>query len=152
MKMNSEKKPTRLIKTDLIHGEVTDQILAAFYHVYNSMGVGFLEKVYENAMLIELRQRGIRAVSQFPISVTYNNEVVGEYYADLLVEEKVIVEIKAVRAFLDQHEAQLLNYLKATQYEVGLLLNFGPKPTYKRRAYDNVRKKDRPRMHLDERG
>ena len=122
------------------HSEITEQIIAAFYAVYNTLGYGFLEKVFENALVIELRRRGLRVVQQMPITVYYTGEVVGEYFADLLVADLIIVEIKAVKALLVEHEAQLLNYLKATPYEVGLLLNFGPKPEHKRRAFENTRK------------
>jgi len=125
------------------HAEVTGQILKAFYTVYNELGYGFLEKVYENAMAIELRKLGLSVVQQAPITVFYDGHIVGEYSADLLVEDKVIVELKAARAIADDHEAQLLNYLKATEYEVGLLLNFGPKPEQRRKIYDNELKKRR---------
>ena len=124
------------------HKAITDLILKAFYKVYNTLGYGFLEKVYENAMVLELRKMGLKAVPQAPIQVFYEGQVVGEYFADLLVEDAVIVELKAVRALAAEHEAQLLNYLKATRYEVGLLLNFGPKPQVKRKVYDNERKGD----------
>jgi GxxExxY protein len=117
--------------------DVTGRVLRAFYTVYNELGYGFLEKVYENAMAIELRGMKLRTVQQAPIVVRYAGQVVGEYSADLLVEDKVIVELKAARAIADAHEAQLLNYLKATEYEVGLLLNFGPTPDKRRRIYDN---------------
>jgi GxxExxY protein len=103
-------------------------------------GYGFLEKVYENAMMIEFRIECIRAVAQSPIKVFYKEDVIGEYFADILVDEKVIVEIKATRTLALEHEAQLLNYLKATDIEVGLLLNFGPKPQIKRKVFDNNRK------------
>jgi GxxExxY protein len=96
--------------------------------------------VNENAMAIEFRRERIPAVSQSPIKVSYDNEIIGYYYADLLADNKVIVEIKAVKNLSDEHEAQLLNYLKATNIEVGLLLNFGPKPEMKRKAFDNLRK------------
>lgn len=119
------------------HADVTGRVLRAFYTVYNELGHGFLEKVYENAMAIELRGMELRTVQQAPIVVRYAGQVVGEYSADLLVEDKVIVELKADRAIADAHEAQLLNYLKATEYEVGLLLNFGPTPDKRRRIYDN---------------
>jgi len=122
------------------HEKLTEQIIGAFYTVYNVLGYGFLEKVYENALAIELRKMGLTVVQQAPIKVYYAGAVVGEYYADLLVADAVIVEIKAVRALAKEHEAQLLNYLKATPYEVGLLLNFGPKPEIKRKVYDNERK------------
>ena len=122
------------------HKALTDLILKAFYKVYNTLGYGFLEKVYERAMVLELRKMGLKVVSQAPIQVFYEGEVVGEYSADLLMEDAVIVELKAVRALAAEHEAQLLNYLQATVYEVGLLLNFGPKPQVKRKVYDNERK------------
>ena len=122
------------------HKELTSQIIKAFYDVYNTLGYGFLERVYENALVIELRKQGLKVVPQAKIEVQYDGHVVGEYFADLLVEGKVIVEIKAARALSDKHEAQLLNYLKATRYEVGLLLNFGPKPQIKRKIYDNDQK------------
>jgi len=122
------------------HADVTEQIIKAFYTVYNTLGYGFLEKVYENALAIELRRMGLTVVQQASIQVYYADQVVGEYFADLLVEDKVIVEIKAIRILVEENEAQLLNYLKATPYEVGLLLNFGPKPEVKRKIYDNERK------------
>lgn len=108
--------------------------------VYNNLGYGFLEKVYRNAMVIELRRMGLNVVSEAPITVYYEGEVVGEYFADLLVDDAVIVELKAVERLSPEHEAQLLNYLKATPYEVGLLLNFGPQAEVKRKAFDNARK------------
>jgi len=124
----------------LRHENITRQIIKAFYAVYNALGYGFLEKVYENALAIELRKMGLHVMQQASITVYYAGQVVGEYYADLLVADAVIVEIKAVQKLTEQHEAQLLNYLKATPYEVGLLLNFGPKPDFKRKIYDNERK------------
>ena len=122
------------------HGEVTEQIIGAFYEVYNRLGYGFLEKVYENALAIEVAERGLAVVQQQPITVGYRGRVVGEYFADLLVEGRVVVELKAAARILEQHEAQLLNYLKATPYEVGLLCNFGPKAGVRRRVYDNGKK------------
>jgi len=125
---------------DFKHTDITELIIKAFYKVYNTLGYGFLEKVYRNAMAIELRQLGLEVISESRILVYYDGEVVGEYFADLLVAGVVIVELKAVKKLLDAHKAQLLNYLKATPYEVGLLLNFGPQPEIKRRAFDNSRK------------
>lgn len=122
------------------HTDLTDKIIRAFYTVYNKLGYGFLEKVYRNAMAIELSKQGLTVQPEAPIVVYYDGEVVGEYFADLLVAESVIVELKATRQLAGDHEAQLLNYLKATPYEVGLLLNFGPKPDVKRKAFDNTRK------------
>ena len=122
------------------HQELTENIIKIFYKVYNTLGYGFLEKVYENAMMIEFRKDNIPAVSQVPINVLYEEEVVGQYFADILIDQKVIVEIKATKNLIIDHEAQLLNYLKATDIEVGLLLNFGPKPEIKRKVFDNFRK------------
>jgi GxxExxY protein len=122
------------------HSEITEQILAAFYTVYNALGYGFLEKVYRNALHIELYRIGMAANPDEEIRVLYAGRSVGEYYADLVVANRVIVEVKATRTLLPEHEAQLLNYLKATPYEVGLLLNFGPQPQQKRRAFENSRK------------
>lgn len=104
------------------------------------MGYGFLEKVYENAMMMEFKKEGISAVPQAPISVYYDDSVIGEYFADMLVEDTVIVEIKAARNLVPENEAQILNYLKATDKEVGLLLNFGPKAEIRRKVFDNFRK------------
>jgi GxxExxY protein len=121
--------------------ELTEKIIAIFYKVYNNLGYGFLEKVYENAMMmIEFKKENISAVSQYAIKVVYENEIVGEYFADILVDRKVIIEIKAAKTLALENEAQLLNYLKATDIEVGLLLNFGPKPEVKRKVFDNLRK------------
>jgi GxxExxY protein len=122
------------------HTDTTELIIKAFYKVYNTLGYGFLEKVYGNALAIELRKLGLDVNQEVRIAVYYGGEVVGEYFADLLVVGAVIVELKAVKRLLEEHEAQLLNYLKATRYEVGLLLNFGPKPEIKRKAFDNSRK------------
>lgn len=124
----------------LEHEALTKKIIGLFYDVYNELGNGFLEKVYENALAYELREAGYHVEQQYPIVVRYRGEVVGEYYADLVVDQKVILELKAVSKPIAQHEAQLLNYLKATPYEVGLLLNFGGKPTFKRRAFSNRNK------------
>ena len=125
---------------DFKHKELTEKIINIFYKVYNKLGYGFLEKVYENAMVIELAKDATLVTQQSPIKVLYEGEIIGEYFADLLVAEKVIVEIKAVKNLIPEHEAQLLNYLKATDIEVGLLINFGPKPQIKRKAFDNQRK------------
>lgn len=124
----------------LIHEDITQEIIGCFYKVYNNLGYGFLEKVYENAMFIELAQTGLQVKAQQKIEVNYNEVVVGTYCADLLIEDKVIIEIKSVSHLLEEHEAQLLNYLKATSIEVGLLLNFGEKAEFKRRAFSNDRK------------
>jgi GxxExxY protein len=123
---------------DFKYRELTERIINVFYKVYNKLGYGFLEKVYENAMMVEFKKEGVTVVSQSPIRVLYEGETIGEYYADILVEDKVIVEIKASRRLVAENEAQLLNYLKATDIEVGLLLNFGAKPEVKRKVFDNL--------------
>ena len=125
---------------DIKHKELTEKIIKIFYRVYNKLGYGFLERVYENAMMIEFKREGISAVQQSAIKVFYEDKIVGEYFADILVDDKVIVELKASRSLGLENEAQLLNYLKATDIEVGLLLNFGPKPEIKRKVFDNHRK------------
>jgi GxxExxY protein len=122
---------------DSKYRELTEKIIGVFYKIYNNLGYGFLEKVYENAMLLDFNKENIPAVSQYAIKVVYEGEIVGEYIADILVDGKVILEIKAMRNLAPEHEAQLLNYLKATDKEVGLLLNFGPKPQIKRKVFDN---------------
>lgn len=108
-----------------LHEELTRQIIAAAYDVHRELGSGFLEKVYENALAIELRRRGLRAVQQAEITVAYKGDLVGTYYADVLVDDVVICELKAAEAINNAHQAQLLNYLKATGIKVGLIINFG---------------------------
>jgi GxxExxY protein len=122
---------------DLKHREVTDLVLKAFYTVYNELGYGFLEIVYQNAMAIEATDLGLSVEQQVPIEVAYKERKVGHYEADLVINDLVIVELKAMEELVKKHEAQLLNYLKATRFEVGLLLNFGPEPSFKRKAFDN---------------
>jgi GxxExxY protein len=113
--------------------ELTYQINGAVYEVNKVLGAGFLEKVYENALLVELRKRGLKAEPQLPITVKYKDEVVGDYFADIVVERQVILEIKAMESLSKIHEAQILNYLKATGYKIGLLINFThPKAEIKR--------------------
>ncbi|MCF8459736.1 MAG: GxxExxY protein [Flavobacteriales bacterium] len=126
--------------SNLLHSEITGTILECFFKVYNSLGYGFLEKVYERALVIELRHSGLECSVQYPIKVYYEGEIVGDYFADIMVEGKVIVELKAADVLCEEHEFQLINYLKATDVEVGLLLNFGTKPQYKRKVFSNGRK------------
>ena len=115
------------------HYGLTRAIIGCAFQVSNELGAGFLESVYENAMLVALKEEGITAVSQKPIKVTFRGQDVGRFFADLLVEEKVLVELKAAKAIAPEHQAQIINYLKATGIEVGLLMNFGnPKLEYKR--------------------
>jgi GxxExxY protein len=122
------------------HADITGKVIGAFFKVYNTLGYGFNEKVYENALAIELRKAGLKAVKQQEIVVYYDGENVGDYRTDIVVNDVVIVELKAARELAEEHEAQLLNYLKATTIEVGLLLNFGVKAEHKRKVYDNDRK------------
>ena len=116
----------------MLHEEITEPIIKAYYKVYNSLGYGFLEKVYENALAIELANSGLSAVQQKNINVFYEGNLVGEYYADVIVNGLVIVELKAAESLRHEHVAQLTNYCKATGIEVGLLLNFGKSPEVKR--------------------
>ncbi len=128
-------------QVDLKHKDITDKILHAFFKiVYPQLGYGFLEKVYENSMTLALTSLGLKVQQQAKILVYFQGQVVGEYFADLLVNDLVLVELKAASRLLIEHEAQLLNYLRATPYEVGLLLNFGPKPDFRRKVFDNSRK------------
>jgi GxxExxY protein len=112
---------------ELLHKDLTDSILKTFYEVYNELGYGFLEKVYHNAFYIELKNKGLNVVSQKQIDVFYKGLKVGEYYADLIVENKVILELKAAEYVVEEFEIQLINYLRGTDCEVGLLLNFDKK-------------------------
>ena len=122
---------------EIKHKGITDRIIRAFYNVYNTLGFGFLEKVYENSMLLELTEMGLSVQKQYPIDVYYREKLVGSYFADLSVEEKVIVELKAAEVICEEHEFQLINYLKATDIEIGLLLNFGKEPQFKRKIFTN---------------
>jgi GxxExxY protein len=123
------------------HVDLTRRIIEAFYEVYNELGFGFLETVYQNAFYFELKSRGFKVEPQKSINVYYKTQLVGRYKADLLVDGLIVLELKAVRCLLEEHGLQLLNYLKATDKEVGLLLNFGIKPEFKRKIFDNNRKK-----------
>ena len=117
------------------HADITGIIIKAFYNVYNQLGYGFLEKVYENALLIELKKFNLECVAQKPIEVFYDESKVGFYIADIIVNNAVIIEVKAAADLCTEHEAQLTNYLRATDIEVGLLLNFGKKAEFKRKVY-----------------
>jgi GxxExxY protein len=121
----------------LLHQETTDLILNCFYTVYNKLRFGFLEKVYENFLIIEITNAGLKCQQQFSIPVLYDKKVVGNYFADLFVDNKILIELKAAESIVREHELQLTNYLKATNIEVGLLLNFGKKPEFKRRIFTN---------------
>jgi GxxExxY protein len=126
-----------MIKADnnLLFAEVTDKIIACAYDVYNKLGFGFAEKVYENAMMIKLSQKQLQSSQQAPINVHFEDQLVGEYFADIFVDNKIIVELKAVSVLSKAHEAQLINYLKATNVKVGLLINFGEKLKIIRRVF-----------------
>ena len=117
--------------------ELTDKIIRCFYNVYNRLGYGFLEKVYGNALMIELDKVGLDVKKQVPVKIYYDGKEVGDYFADLIVDDLVIIELKACNGFIEEHEAQLINYLRATKIEVGLLLNFGVKAQIKRKAFSN---------------
>ena len=128
--INADK---RGLKASLPINDLTDQVIGCAYAVSNTLGAGFLEKVYENALVLELREVGLQVIQQHPIDVLYRNRVVGNYVADLLVDQRLIIEIKAVKALDDIHAAQCINYLRATHHHIGLLLNFGkPKLEVKR--------------------
>ena len=125
----------------LLHEELTEIIIKSFYTVYNKLGYGFLEKVYENALLLELKDPGLNCFKQVPIEGYYDDTSVGNYFADILVEDKIILELKAGEgSLIEEHELQLINYLKATDKEVGLLLFFGKKPIFKRKIFTNSSK------------
>jgi GxxExxY protein len=123
------------------HSELTEQIIGIFYDVYNELGFGFLEKVYEEAMVVALGERGIAVQQQVSVPVWFHGHEIGAYDADLVVNGVVLLELKACKALDSTHEAQLLHYLRSTEIEVGLLLNFGPKTQVRRFAFENERKK-----------
>ncbi len=126
---------------EYLHQDITQKIIKAFYKVYNTLGYGFLERVYQKAILVELRKMGFHCQEESPVEVYYEGYNVGDYRADIIVENCVIIENKANEALCEEHEFQLINYLKATEIEVGLLLNFGKKPEFKRKIFTNDRKK-----------
>ena len=122
------------------HTDLTDRIIQAFYRVYNELGFGFLENVYQNAFFFELQKKGFKVEAQKAIDVYYQAQIVGKYKADLVVDDLIILELKAVDYLIDEHELQLINYLKATDKEIGLLLNFGKEPEIRRKIFTNDRK------------
>ena len=131
--MNTDKRGFK-------HGEITQKIIGGFFEVYNELGHGFLESVYEKSLELALKSMGITACRQIEFPVRFRGQNVGDFTADMMVEDCVLLELKAARAIDSSHEAQLLNYLRATEIEVGLLLNFGLKPQFKRLIFDNPRK------------
>jgi GxxExxY protein len=126
--------------TEILHKELSESILKVFYEVYNELGYGFLEKVYQNAMYLELKSQGFKVEAQKQIRVYYKNELVGDFFADLLINDVIFLELKACDSLVKAHYTQTLNYLKATNIEIGLLLNFGEKPEIKRLIFTNNRK------------
>jgi GxxExxY protein len=130
---------------ELLHKDLTDKIIQTFYKVYRELGYGFLEKVYHNAMLIELTSQGIAYQSQQKITVFYQGRNVGEYFSDITVNGLIILELKASEVLVEANESQLINYLRATEFEVGLLLNFGKNPEIRRKIFTNDRKNFKPK-------
>ncbi|MBI5248341.1 MAG: GxxExxY protein [Desulfomonile tiedjei] len=126
---------------DLLREDLTGRIIGIFFELYNELGFGFLESVYEKALILTMNEKGLQVDQQRQIPVWFRGKTVGEFRADLVVENSVVIELKACRALEPSHEAQVLNYLRATEIEVGLLLNFGPKPQFKRIVFANRRKK-----------
>jgi GxxExxY protein len=124
-------------------GQITDRVIGVFYDVYNELGYGFLESIYEESLVIALRQAGLTVSRQVAIPVWFRDHKVGDFRADLLVENCVLVELKCARLLEPAHIAQLLHYLRSTEVEVGLLLNFGSRPQFRRLLFDNERKKFR---------
>jgi GxxExxY protein len=135
--------PDQRDSSRLKHGALTEQIIGVFYGVYNELGYGFLESVYRESMRLALEEVGLQVGVEVPIPVSFKGHLVGQFKADLLVEYSILLELKSARLLDRSHEAQLLHYLKATQIEVGLLLNFGIRPQFRRLLFDNERKKIR---------
>lgn len=128
-----------------LYSDITEQIIKMFYKVYNTLGYGFLEKVYENAMFYELNKNGFVCEKQKRLDVFYEDQKVGVYFPDIIVNDKIIIELKANETLAEANEFQLINYLKATDIELGLLLNFGKTPEIKRKIFLNENKKNRIR-------
>lgn len=141
-KQHTDEKPKGEVFRGL-HSEITEKVLRIFFDVYNELGGGFLEYVYQQALRIALVQAGLKVAMEIPVPVHFRGEVVGNFRADLIVNECVLLELKAVSAFDVAHEGQLLHYPRATNLEVGLLLNFGPRPQFKRFILENDKKKIR---------
>ncbi|MEA3496151.1 MAG: GxxExxY protein [Bacteroidota bacterium] len=125
----------------MINNDLTKEIIACAYKVHNTLGPGFLEKVYENAMMIELKKAGLKAKQQFNIPVFYDHTLIGDFFADIIVEDKVILELKAIENLIKIHEVILVNYLQGTGNEIGLLINFGSSVEVKRKYKDYIKKK-----------
>jgi len=127
----------------LKHSNLTDKIIGVFYDVYNELGHGFLESTYKEAMALALTESGLANVREVPVPVWFRGRKVGQYFADMVVQSHVLLELKATRTLESAHEAQLLHYLRSTDIEIGLLCNFGPRPQFRRLLFDNERKKIR---------
>ncbi|MDL2255529.1 GxxExxY protein [Parabacteroides sp. OttesenSCG-928-K15] len=125
---------------DYLYKEETEEIIGAFYKVYRTLGYGFLERVYQNALFFELQDRGFECKVQYPIRVHYEGRIVGDYVADIIVNDKIILELKATKELCSEHEYQLVNYLRATRIELGLLMNFGESPKIRRKIFRNSNK------------
>ncbi|MBF4491389.1 GxxExxY protein [Flavobacterium sp. MR2016-29] len=125
---------------NLLHQELSEIIIKTFYEVYNELGYGFLERVYQNSLYLELKSKGLKVEAQKKIEVYYKGIEVRQYYADLIVEDLIILELKAADCIVKEFENQILNYLRGTNCEVGLLLNFGAKPEFRRKIFENNRK------------
>ena len=128
---------------EILHKELTDKIIDAFYDVYDELGYGYLERVYQNSLYLELTERGHKVEAQKEIKIYYRGREVGLYYADLIVDDLILLELKAAETIIEAHEAQVINYLRGTDKEVGYVLNFGPKPEFSRKIYTNDRKKSK---------
>lgn len=127
--MNTDKSAS------LVEGDLSEKVIGIFFSVYNELGSGFLESVYESALALALHDAHVRAVRQAPVNVVFRGHIVGEFRVDILVEDRLVIEIKAGSGLVPAHEAQLINYLRATGVRVGLLLNFGPQPEFRRRVF-----------------
>ncbi len=135
------RKIKEVYMSKYLHEDLTEKVISCFYQVYNTLGYGFLEKVYENSLKIELEKYDLKVLTQYPINVYYEGQQVGEYYADMLVEDKLIIELKTCETLHVEHELQLVNYLRATDIELGLLLNFGREPKVRRKIFSNLNEK-----------
>ena len=131
------------VQHNLKHADLTEKVIGIFYDVYNELGYGFLESIYECSLAIALQEAGLKVDRQVPIPVWFRGQKVGEFRGDMLIEDSVLLELKSARMLEPAHEAQLLHYLKSTEIEVGLLLNFGQRPQFRRLLFDNARKKIR---------
>jgi GxxExxY protein len=122
------------------HSDLSDKIIKVFYEIHNELGYGFSEKIYQKAFGIALRQIGLKVDEQVPIKVYFRGQEIGEYFVDMVINDVILLELKAVAHIIEEHEAQLLNYLKSTEVEVGYVMNFGKSAEFKRKVLDNDRK------------